>query len=382
MTIDLADHQSCTGCGVCAYKCPKDAISLERDRAGFIYPRVDSTKCVQCGICNKYCHVNNLTKNSRLSACFGWHSNPRIREESSSGGLFTALAQTVLSEGGVVYGHVIDYSTLYTHCIRAENEEQLSPMRQSKYVESNITNVFDSINEDLSDRLVLFCGTPCQCAAIKKVYGDNKNLFLISFLCYGVGAPNFFRDHYRFVSKNKKIKEIRMRDKFFGWHDDTVRIKYFKNKDYLAHYSVDAYYYCYISLGLYKRDCCYSCQYTDNHLSDITIGDYWNIVKTSYYDDNKGVSLIIANSEKGKELLSSTEDVKLHSIDISEAEYAFFKCIDPNSETVQWKINGKKQFLDSCKKRGFEFTARKYMKNTSLRNIKVFIKFLLRKTKK
>lgn len=250
----LADKQSCTGCGACGFICPKHAISMERDRGGFLYPKINKEQCVNCVLCAKSCHVINISKNTRLRAYYGWHKDSEVREKSSSGGVFTALAQTVFKMGGVVYGHVVNCEDLSVLCVRAEKEEQLIPMRQSKYVESDITKIYSLIKKDVEDRYVLFCGTPCQCAAIHRQFGKNKNLFLISFVCYGVGAPSLFKEHYSNVKKGKEIKEFLMRDKAFGWHDDAVRIKYYgNNRDYLAHYTQDTYYHCHISLGMYKR---------------------------------------------------------------------------------------------------------------------------------
>ena len=382
ISIELADKNTCTGCGACAYVCPQEAISLKRDRGGFLFPEIDEKKCIKCGRCLRVCHIDNVTKNTRKKAFFGWHKDPVVRENSSSGGLFTALAQTVLALGGVVYGHVVDFDTLYVHCLRADREELLAQMRQSKYVESDITQVFDMLKNDLSEKkLVMFCGTPCQCAALRQQFGFNSNLLLVSFVCHGVGSPKLFREHYSHVCKNKEIKEIRMRDKSFGWHDNSVCIKYKgKHKDYLAHYSIDSYYYCDIALAMYIRDCCYSCKYTDMHASDITISDFWNVINTEYrnLDDNKGISLAVSNTEQGNHYILQLDNAQLRQLDLADCEYAFFENALPDSPYVINKIKRKNEFLDHSEKRGFESAARKYMNQMVLRHLKVAVKKMKR----
>ena len=377
--IQLASKNICTGCGACANICPKKSISMVKDDAGFLYPEVDTNTCIECGRCKSVCHLNKVDKNNRQKAYFGWHKDPQIRASSSSGGAFTALAQTVFQRGGVVYGHVLEKDSFRVHCVRAENEERLAEMRQSKYVESDITEVFNSIKQDVVERLVLFCGTPCQCAALNRLFFGINNLLLISFVCHGVGSPSLFSEHYMSVCGNKHIKGFNMRDKTYGWHDNAIRISFYdRNRDYLSHYSNDTYYYGFISLNKYLRDCCYSCEYTDKHMSDITIADYWNVVNTTHQDDNKGISLIISNTERGTNIIDSLDNMQISPINVSDSDYAFYEGQECNSPYVLNKINEKNAFIESAQKNGFEVAAKTYMNHMVLRRAKTAVKRIKR----
>lgn len=379
----LTDHNLCTGCGLCANTCPHQAISIVRDEGGFLYPQIIDEKCIRCGLCAKICHANDVIKYSRKKAFFGYHTNPDIRAQSSSGGLFTALAETVLEMGGVVYGHVLDEENLRLSCVRAKNEQQLSKMRQSKYVESDITGVYDSMKFDVEHGPVLFCGTPCQCGALRKKFGTNDNLYLVSFVCHGVGSPRCFHEHYSTVKGKKHIDSFYMRDKYFGWHDDTVRIVYKdNNKDYISHYTLDAYYYGYMVLSKFMRDCCYSCQYSDFHPSDIILADFWKIVDTKFPDDNKGTSMVIANTTQGNALISLLNNAKLNPLETEKCNYAFFEIASTNSPEVIERIKEKDCFLEAVNNVGFAQSSREYMElHFFRRKIKVLVKRLLRQMK-
>lgn len=367
----------CTGCGACKSVCPKSAISMLRDRAGFLYPIIDTEKCIECGLYSSACHVNSETKRAKICAYYGYHKDNDIRMKSSSGGAFTALAQIILKQNGVIYAHILDKNNLYLHCVRAESESQLETMRGSKYVESDITGVFRLIKEDLTVRPVLFCGTPCQCAALRTLFGDNEKLCLVSFVCHGVGSPTCFQEHFSSICEKKIIIDFNMRDKTYGWHDNAVKIVFDGSyKKYLAHYSNDSYYFGFIALNRYLRDCCYSCQYTDNHSSDVIIADYWNIVNTNHQDDNKGYSMVIVNSQLGKRMIESLDNAKLFPLPLSDCEYAFWPCTSVDSLKVKQMIETKNEFLNEVENLGFDKAAKQYMRPMIIRRSKTVVKRL------
>jgi coenzyme F420-reducing hydrogenase beta subunit len=309
--IIIEDKKKCMGCTACLNICPKSCISMVQDDEGFLYPKVDVKECIQCGGCKKICPIkeekieDKSLDDVEVFACVS--KNKDILMESSSGGVFTHLANVIIDNVGVVFGAAYDdkFNVYHTY---TENKEELSKFRGSKYVQSDLKNTFKEVREFLlKDKYVLFSGAPCQVAGLKKyLKKDYPNLITCDFICTGVPNPKVYRAYVDYYKEKFKleVKNIEFRNKTYGWDNFSLLID-FKNKKYLSNRYFDAYIQAHFS-HIFLRPACYKCQFKKcNSESDIKLADYWYIkeVHPEIYNYN-GVSLVINQSAKGKELFS------------------------------------------------------------------------------
>lgn len=350
----------CCGCGLCQNICPKSAISMKKNVQGFLYPAVDQSKCVECGLCVKSCVFQDTGSpgrngiNKPLAVAFK-HQNAAVREQSQSGGAFTAISDLVLHNGGVVYGcELVDFCTAFH--TRAENREERNRQRGSKYIQSDLFGIYAAIQADLqSGKQVLFSGTPCQVAAVKSFFqnADTSNLLLVDLLCNGVGSPGLWAAYLESIGKQHggKITGVVFRNKTdFGWsrHVETVFFEDGKQDSTVF----KTLYNSHIAM---RRDCA-SCIYkTVDRQGDISIGDCWG-VKTELPDfyDESGVSLVLVNTEKGAKILRSLTGVDLVSVEN-------VKLLNQPSLNQNWKLPQKYDaFWHFYEKNGFEKSMQKY----------------------
>lgn len=306
----FADKKECYGCTACKHACPANCISMNPDEKGFYYPESDSAACNNCGVCVKICPFNKDGKKTSVHAPSVYavkHKDDKIRATSSSGGAFSAISDCILLNGGVVYGASFDADLKVCH-VRCETPSERDSLKGSKYVQSFLGDVFLSVKNDLSRGIkVLFSGTPCQVAGLYAYMGrGNENLFTCDFVCHGVPSPKLFADHVKALAKNSKsaITGIEFRNKINGWGKFVFAIAYGAEKK-ISPFSEDP--YCYIFLNnLSLRPACHNCQYaTVGRESDITIGDFWGIEKSNpTFCDSKGVSLVLLNTQAGRDLFS------------------------------------------------------------------------------
>ena len=378
--MKLAERSDCTGCGACVAACPKGAISYEDDFEGFPQPVVDEEKCINCGLCEKVCPA--LNKPGERKALDVYAAQIKDREalaQSTSGGLFTLFSREILKRGGVVYGCVWDkdYNAVFT---KAETEEELAPMRGSKYVWCNAGICFKEIKDFLSaGRAVLFTGCPCQIAALRTfLRKDYEKLYLISFFCGGAPSPMAFHAYIETITKDvpKEKLDFKLRDK--SKYGVGVNISY-NGKHGRVHedYLQNPYFFCYHT-KLFHRPPCYHCSYRyEARYDDITFGDYWGIKKYhTEFDIRAGVSAMLVNSEKGRELLDSVKDqVQLVPTKIEHIA-------DGNNLTLGDKIKTfpvpkfREDFLRIVKEKGWDSADKKYLHGkvrTKLR-VKRFLK--------
>lgn len=308
--IDIKDKHDCCGCTACSSVCPQKAITMKPDDLGFLYPKVDKTKCTNCGLCDKVCAFNdNYDKTLNISEPIAYaarHKDMSEMMKSRSGGAFAVLSDYILGNGGVVYGAGYEGHFVVKHK-QATTKEERDEFRGSKYVQSDLSGIFQQIKEDLKEGLtVLFSGTPCQTAGLNSFIGKalRQNLYLVDIICHGVPGPYVWRDYLAYLEKKykKEIITVNFRDKeHFGWekHFETISFKGFDTPK-----SFDNYAYIFNSCATYRLSCGI-CHYTNLvRPSDITIGDFWGVERTDseFGADNKGCSLVLCNTEKGKKI--------------------------------------------------------------------------------
>lgn len=322
LMIRIDDPQACCGCSACYAACPHRAIAMKPDAEGFLYPVVDLARCTDCGLCERVCpflHPSEATTPLRLYAVK--NKDEETRRQSSSGGIFTLLARKVLSEGGIVYGARFDGAWDVCHGT-AETEEELAALRGSKYVQSRMGDTFRDVRRHLeAGRSVLFTGTSCQVAGLKHfLRRDYPQLLTADCLCHGVPSPKVWRKYLEEVvssaalDKNggpetPHITHISFRNKRNGWKRFEMRIEGSLPGESGSHmlvaepFSHNPYMRGFLS-NLYLRPSCYACRAKNGRCgSDFTLGDFWGINKINpSFDDNKGCSLLLVNSERGREL--------------------------------------------------------------------------------
>lgn len=298
----------CCGCMNCMYKCPVNAITEEIDEEGFKYPRVNMEKCIQCGLCEKVCSFETMKLQDMQSAYAMKHKNDDVRMASSSGGAFTAITDYFLDHDYKIYGAILDEEMQVVH-VGSKEKVLRDKMRGSKYVQSNLSGVYEEIEQDLKKgEKVLFSGTPCQVNALSLYLGQEySNLFTVDIICHGVISPRFFQDYLKLVSKGSKIKSYVFRDKNaadWGTHKASIVCGDEENKQYLP-YFMNAF-----NRRFAFRPSCHNCKFTKTERSsDITMADFWGIQSIDKdFGDSKGVSLVCVNTDKGAALFDSLFD--------------------------------------------------------------------------
>lgn len=310
--LKITEKQACCGCQACFDICPSKCISMVADKEGFLYPEVRQSDCIDCKLCEKVCpQLNHPAKETDTPlACYAaWTQNDSVRIQSSSGGVFTLLAEAILSRGGVVFGARYDdtFTVFHSH---TDTLDGLPPFRGSKYVQSNMRGAFPSVRKFLDEqRPVLFTGTPCQIAGLRGYLRQKEyeNLILVSVICHGVPSPLAWKKYLEAVSVNKQPTQVSMRNKDNGWARFRIKIQQ-NEQDIVNDVAFENPFMKAFLYNLILRPSCYSCQFRGNHGSDLTLGDYWGVEKIHpEMSDDKGTSLILAYSEKGRQLLASLD---------------------------------------------------------------------------
>ncbi len=310
---------NCCACGACVNICPKNAISMKKDRYGFLFPAINSDLCINCKLCKKVCAYQNVNEtNTPLKTWVAVSKNKEKLKKSASGGVFYTLADAVIKEKGCAAGAAFDDKFELSHII-AYDEKTLEKLQGSKYTQSSTGLVFREIRKKLNDdKTVLFSGCPCQVAGLKAYLGkDYSNLITVDLICHGVPSNKAFRDYLKFFEKKKniKVKKFSFRDKSIGWGKNGSIISE-DNYKFKLYETAESYLY-YFANSLILRKNCYSCKYADSHRTgDITIGDFWGLEKEypellgkNKIDESKGVSVIIANTDKGIDFIKKNRNL-------------------------------------------------------------------------
>lgn len=359
--VDVKSPSECSGCTACMAVCPHNAITMQPDVLGFKYPKVDKKRCTNCGLCEKICPFNDSYEfQPDLDGVFqsyaARHKKLNEIELSRSGAVFAALTDIVLEQGGVVYGagfSANDFQVIHKRAtVKCERDE----FRGSKYVQSELGTIFYQVKHDLRSGLkVLFSGTPCQTAGLNAFIGKKlrSNLYLVDIICHGVAAPSVWSDYLSYLEDKEKDKiiSVNFRDKkIFGWSG------LHKESFVFAHKGMKTFNYTFYHPYMLRKSCnkCYFCNL--RRPSDITLGDLWGWEKVvpNFNVDDKGVSLVLCNSEKGRKMFDSVSSMlNFMPVDIEHCMQYNLKCptpVDPNRDCFEMDY----------KSHGFVYVMKKY----------------------
>ena len=364
---------TCTGCTACMHSCPINAIIMESDKEGFLYPKINYEICISCKKCEMICSQKNTKiKNTQPEKVYAVrHKDENIRLNSSSGAAFTALSDYILSIGGVIYGVMYNESLEVVHC-RATDTKTRNLFRGSKYVQSRLDDTFYKVKHDLLNKIpVLFTGTGCQIQGLKDYlelsFSDLNDLFLCEILCHSGPSPLIWNEHLNLLqSKHKsKLVNYKHKSKIAGWHKH-IEQAFFENGKYdyksiLSQNFKELFY-----SNLINRPCCDKCIFTGlNKVGDITIGDFWGIEKFHpEFDDNKGVSMILINTSQGNYLFNNSKNY-LNIIESTYTEAFYMNHSKPSKAGPKRAL-----FWASYEKYGYMYVLKKFNSN----NIGGFIK--------
>lgn len=306
--IDITDKTKCCGCYGCYNICPKNAITMKEDEKGFKYPIVDKEKCIQCGLCKKICPILNKKQVQSFQKAYAcYNKDEEVRMNSSSGGIFSLLAEYILNNNGVIYGASFNSQWQVEH-IRIDKKEDLVKLRTSKYVQSSINETYKLAKEDLENGVkVLFTGTPCQVNGLfRYLQKEYENLYTQDIICHGVPSPKVWKKYleYRKKEDNESPLQINHRNKEEGWEKWALELLY-TNSKYKMNKDNDLFIQAFLRDAI-LRDSCYKCSFKDkNRESDITLADFWGINKIlPKMNDGKGISLVIVNTRKGEKIFN------------------------------------------------------------------------------
>lgn len=376
------NKEDCCDCNACKSICPKDAIYLYLDEYGFEYPKIDREKCIECGLCKKVCAFQNIDEiNTPIQTYVGVSKDKSVLNKSASGGIFTSIAKSYLEEDGVVFGVAFDEQFTPIH-IGVNNSKDLYKLQGSKYVQSIIGNTYKEVKILLDNgKKVLYSGTPCQIAGLKGyLMRDYSNLLTIDIICHGVPSFKFFKDYLNILQEKLKGKiiEFNFRDKKVGWGKNGS-VKYEikgKVKEKIIYESESSYYY-YFSNSDSFRESCYNCKYTcKNRPGDITIGDYWGIeiyhpelLKKGKIQEETGVSVVIANTKKGKIEIDRCNKFNKYLSDFSKAKIKNSQLNSPSKRGTNYE-----RLRNEYKNNGYMFVDKLYNRKIGMKRYKSRIK--------
>lgn len=348
---------NCTGCSACIQICPKNCIKPSVDSEGFMIPRIEATKCIECNLCERVCPAININPSSNPSEFLvGQNESSETIYKSSSGGIFAMICEIVLKKGGIIYGAALDHSqNLSVKHIRINNIKDLHHILGSKYTQSNTGDSFKYAKKDLSEgKMVLFSGTPCQIAGLKKFLRKEYNsLITIDIICHGVPSPDIFLKYVKETEANEsinlgealKITDFSFRDKKHGWNafGVSLRLQSVKNPDITKTIFRNRYDDLFMKgflNDLFLRKSCHDCPVKNfSSSSDITLADAWRIETVMYSPSfDKGYSLVIPHTKGGLNILKSL-NIKWHNVNrnfILHHNPAAYQSVRPHRKRQQF----------------------------------------------
>lgn len=379
--IEITEKSKCTGCTACKSICPQKCIKMVADEEGFLYPQVDKKKCIRCNLCEKVCpvlHVHEYKKDQK--AYIFQHKDNDIRRQSTSGGAFTAIAEYVLNQNGIVYGAMFDDKFKVIHN-SVEKAEDLYKFRNSKYVQSELGESFTKVKAELENgRYVCFSGTSCQIEGLKKFLNkEYEKLLLVDVVCRAVPSPLVWQKYLNIKKKeNSNIKDIRFRDKFYGYKYSNFTIFNKENKiTYHEGIETDQYLRAFFS-NICDRPSCYECVFKkQNRESDITIWDCFEVEKyNKTFDDDKGTTRVLTHTKKGNNIIKEIAKThKVNEIDVEKSINNFLAMFQPIK-----KNNKREQFFKDINTLDEETVFKKYFPITLKVRFEKYGRLILLKT--
>lgn len=305
----------CCGCSACVQACPTACLSMRETEEGFLYPTVKTDKCINCGLCAKVCPMGHAPLQIEEQQCFAAiHNSAETLRASSSGGVFSALAKSVLAQGGAVFGAALGDDRVLRHTFVTDMAD-LPKLMGSKYIQSEMNDSFAQVRDLLQKgTLVLFVGTPCQVAGLRLyLQKEYENLYTVDLLCHGVPSDKMFQAYVDYLEKKHggRLTDIRFRDKEKNGWSITLCYDIEKNGKTKRHYvpaGLSPYFFAFLR-GKILRESCYRCPYTKTaRTGDITLADFWGVEKVlPDLQTEKGCSAVLANTEKGKSLFNTVQ---------------------------------------------------------------------------
>lgn len=370
--ISITENNECCGCGACNNICPSGCIDMVPDDEGFLYPVVNFEKCIDCGLCEKVCLYKQFGDDDKKKPdCYAMKAmDNELRENSSSGGVFSLISYDILQSGGFVYGVSMDENNKSCSFLKVGKREALNPLRGSKYLQANAGEVYKMVKSDLDNgNKVLFSGVPCQIIALKMFLDkEYDNLYCVEVICHGVPSPLLWKKYIEYIERKNKtsVSAVNFRNKNGGWKNFSLKIdgvgftqsKNISNDPYLVMF-----------LRNYSlRPSCYNCKAKIGDSSaDLTIADFWGIEKIlPDMDDNKGVSLVMINTEKGRCVFENIKGLTL----FAQVPYDF--AVSNNTAYLRSCSMPKERqgFFKDLNSMDFEMFSKKYSRVSAYKKIK------------
>lgn len=359
--IKIEDKTKCCGCHACYNVCPKNAIEMIEDDKGFKYPNINEDVCINCNLCEKVCPVLKKVEVENIPVSYAcYNKNEVVRKNSSSGGIFTLLAEKILEKNGVIYGASFNNEWLVEH-IRIDNKNDLYKLRTSKYLQSSINVTYKQAKKDLDEnRLVLFTGTPCQVNGFISYLNGKQydNLYTQDIICHGVPSPKVWKKYLNYREKldGQHPMRINFRQKDDGWNLFALLLQY-SNNAYKTNHDDDLFMQAFLRNAC-LRDSCYNCSFkSKNRQTDITLADFWGVENVvPQFNDDKGTSLVIVNTKKGQEFFDDIKDYMIYQ------ESDFEESLRPNPSMYKSVAKPKNQeyFFANLNKLDFDELVEKY----------------------
>lgn len=381
----LALLKDCTGCAACDNICPKGAIEMMPDDRGFLHPAVSTDRCIECKRCEKVCPI--IDWNPRVDDSFpavfaAWHTNKATRLASSSGGAFSALAEEVLGRGGVVYGASWDGPRKVRH-IRVDSASSLDNLRKSKYVPSEIADSYRMVKADIHNGIeVLFSGTPCQVAGLYAFLGkfDSPFLTTVDFICHGVPSPLVYWDYIDAIESkyDLKVQDVDFRSKKLGVETNLLLRVGFENgkhKDFM--FGGNSFYRAFVGNVCLRRSC-HNCRFNKlPRIADISLADFRGLGSKNKFDYIKdrylGFTGLMANTSKGKKLLSESRNLKMYEREKSELYNS-----QPHLREPAAKSSVTEDFWADFRKIPYDVLAKKYLRMPTRQRLLNIVRVILR----
>lgn len=405
--IFTGTKSSCSGCGACVQICAKKALTMQPDEEGFLYPVMDTDKCVQCGLCNSRCPVIQDQSNDGTNqhAYIATTEDIQYYKESASIGICTMLADYVVEQGGVVYGCYLDEDKWTAYHIGVSDKDGVQRIRNSKYLQSDTRDTFLKVKQNLQDgKIVLYIGTPCQIAGLKSyLRKEYENLYTVDLICHGVFSPKLLPLEIQYWETlfNGKLSNFRFRSKrkFPRTNGGMVNFNITKTdgtKTYIERYAASSpSYHCYAyhgdGIGYNHRLSCYTCEFkSQKRYGDITVGDPWCIKADLLKDEQLSYrnvirSLYSANTEQGQFLLDKIapmlymQEYPISNVFVQDALLQQVREIPPKRGVLFEQLNSKEygsliESLFDCK---LEYSHTQFVRSYRKQQVKNIIKKLL-----